>query len=102
MGKTSGGGLRDYLSNVLDDPSFSVPIRAALLEEDGWGFLCGGDPETGRINKANPCTWNEQGGNRAGKLPQHQRLPAIGQKESSSLSGGMVEEMSLRAQVSGM
>ena len=37
--KTSGDDARDYLSVVLDDPCFPEPIRAALFEEDGVGFL---------------------------------------------------------------
>lgn len=30
---------RNYLSVLLDDPSFPEPIRAALFEEDGAAFL---------------------------------------------------------------
>lgn len=37
--KTNGDQPRDYLSVLLDDPSFPEPIRAALFEEDGVGFL---------------------------------------------------------------
>ena len=37
--KTTGDEPRDYLSVVLDDPSFPEPIRAALFEEDGAAFL---------------------------------------------------------------
>jgi uncharacterized protein (DUF736 family) len=37
--KTSGDQPRDYLSVLLDDPSFPEPIRAALFEEDGAAFL---------------------------------------------------------------
>lgn len=37
--KTSGDEPRDYLSVLLDDPSFPEPIRAALFEEDGAAFL---------------------------------------------------------------
>ncbi|MDZ5696715.1 DUF736 domain-containing protein [Chelativorans sp. M5D2P16] len=37
--KTSGEEPRDYLSVLLDDPSFPEPIRAALFEEDGAAFL---------------------------------------------------------------
>jgi len=37
--KTSGGEPRDYLSVLLDDPSFPEPIRAALFEEEGAAFL---------------------------------------------------------------
>ena len=37
--KTGGDEPRDYLSVLLDDPSFPQPIRAALFEEDGAAFL---------------------------------------------------------------
>ena len=37
--KTKGDEPRDYLSVLLDDPSFPEPIRAALFEEDGAAFL---------------------------------------------------------------
>lgn len=37
--KTAGDMPRDYLSVLLDDPSFPEPIRAALFEEDGVAFL---------------------------------------------------------------
>lgn len=37
--KTSHDEPRDYLSILLDDPSFPEPIRAALFEEDGVAFL---------------------------------------------------------------
>lgn len=37
--KTSGDEPRDYLSVQLDDPCFSEPIRAALFEDDGVGYL---------------------------------------------------------------
>ncbi|WP_421950800.1 DUF736 domain-containing protein [Pelagibacterium sp.] len=37
--KTVGDEPRDYLSVLLDDPSFPEPIRAALFEEDGAAFL---------------------------------------------------------------
>lgn len=30
---------RDYLSVLLDDPSFAEPIRAALFDEDGVTYL---------------------------------------------------------------
>jgi len=44
--KTSGDEPREYLSVVLDDPSFPEPIRAALFEEDGVGFLVWSRRET--------------------------------------------------------
>lgn len=37
--KTTGDEPRDYLSILLDDPSFPGPIRAALFEENGAAFL---------------------------------------------------------------
>jgi uncharacterized protein (DUF736 family) len=37
--KISGKEPRDYLSVLLDDPSFPEPIRAALFEEEGVAFL---------------------------------------------------------------
>lgn len=37
--QTKGDEPRDYLSVLLDDPSFPDPIRAALFEEDGAAFL---------------------------------------------------------------
>ena len=37
--KTNGEEPRDYLSVLLDDPSFPEPIRAALFEDDGAAFL---------------------------------------------------------------
>ena len=37
--KTNGDEPRDYLSVLLDDPSFPEPIRAALFEEEGAAFL---------------------------------------------------------------
>lgn len=37
--QTKGDEPRDYLSVLLDDPSFPEPIRAALFEEDGTAFL---------------------------------------------------------------
>lgn len=37
--KTNGEEPRDYLSVLLDDPSFPEPIRAALFEEEGAAFL---------------------------------------------------------------
>lgn len=37
--KTNGDESRDYLSVLLDDPSFPEPIRAALFEEQGAAFL---------------------------------------------------------------
>ena len=37
--KTNGEESREYLSVLLDDPSFAEPIRAALFEEDGTAYL---------------------------------------------------------------
>lgn len=37
--QTKGDEPRDYLSVLLDDPSFSEPIRAALFDEDGVAYL---------------------------------------------------------------
>ena len=37
--QTKGDEPRDYLSILLDDPSFSEPIRAALFVEDEAAFL---------------------------------------------------------------
>ena len=37
--QTNGDEPRDYLSVLLDDPSFPEPIRAALFEEDGAAYL---------------------------------------------------------------
>ncbi|MBG6173622.1 uncharacterized protein (DUF736 family) [Labrenzia sp. EL_208] len=37
--KTNDHQSREYLSVLLDDPSFSNPIRAALFEEEGTAFL---------------------------------------------------------------
>ena len=37
--KTKGDEPRDYLSVLLDDPSFPEPIRAALFENDGVAYL---------------------------------------------------------------
>ncbi len=37
--KTNGDQSREYLSVLLDDPSFSNPIRAALFVEEGSAFL---------------------------------------------------------------
>lgn len=37
--RTNGEEPRDYLRVQLDDPSFPEPIRAALFEDDGAGFL---------------------------------------------------------------
>ncbi|AQQ05414.1 hypothetical protein B0E33_19070 [Roseibium algicola] len=37
--KTNDNQSREYLSVLLDDPSFSNPIRAALFEEEGTAFL---------------------------------------------------------------
>ena len=37
--QSKGDEPRDYLSVLLDDPSFLEPIRAALFEEDGAAFL---------------------------------------------------------------
>ena len=37
--RTSGAEPRDYLSVLLDDPSFPEPIRAALFEENGTAWL---------------------------------------------------------------
>jgi len=39
--KARAGGEqgREYLSVLLDDPSFPAPLRAALFEEDGVAFL---------------------------------------------------------------
>ena len=36
---------RDYLSMLLDDPSFPEPIRAALFEENGTAWLIWGRRE---------------------------------------------------------
>ncbi len=37
--QTNGDEPRDYLSVLLDDPSFPEPIRAALFEENGAAYL---------------------------------------------------------------
>jgi uncharacterized protein (DUF736 family) len=37
--KTSGEESREYLSVLLDDPSFPEPVRAALFEDDGAAYL---------------------------------------------------------------
>lgn len=37
--KSGGDEAREYLSVMLDDPSFPEPIRAALFEEEGAAFL---------------------------------------------------------------
>jgi len=37
--QTKGDEPRDYLSVLLDDPSFPEPIRAALFEEEGVAYL---------------------------------------------------------------
>ena len=37
--QTKEDDTRDYLSVLLDDPSFAEPIRAALFEEDGAAYL---------------------------------------------------------------
>lgn len=37
--KTNGEEPREYLSVLLDDPSFPEPIRAALFEDDGAAYL---------------------------------------------------------------
>lgn len=37
--QSNGEAPRDYLSVLLDDPSFPEPIRAALFEEDEAAFL---------------------------------------------------------------
>lgn len=37
--QTSGETPRDYLSVLLDDPSFPEPIRAPPFEEDGAAYL---------------------------------------------------------------
>ncbi|MEE9454660.1 MAG: DUF736 domain-containing protein [Paracoccaceae bacterium] len=37
--QSKGDEPRDYLSVLLDDPSFPEPVRAALFEEDGAAFL---------------------------------------------------------------
>jgi len=37
--KSGVGEAREYLSVMLDDPSFPEPIRAALFEEEGVAFL---------------------------------------------------------------
>ena len=44
--KTNGENPRDYLSVLLDDPSFPEPIRAALFEEDGAAYLVWNRRET--------------------------------------------------------
>ena len=36
---TNGDEPREYLSVLLDDPSFARPVRAALFEEDGGAHL---------------------------------------------------------------
>ena len=36
---SNGDRPREYLSVLLDDPSFAAPIRAALFEEDGGAYL---------------------------------------------------------------
>jgi len=37
--QTKGDEPRDYLSVLLDDPSFSEPIQAALFEDGGAAYL---------------------------------------------------------------
>ncbi len=37
--KTNGEEPREYLSVLLDDPSFPEPVRAALFEDDGAAYL---------------------------------------------------------------
>lgn len=37
--KSAGNEPRDYLSVLLDDPSFPEPVRAALFEDDGAAYL---------------------------------------------------------------
>jgi len=37
--KSGGDEARNYLSVMLDDPSFPEPIRAALFEEEATAFL---------------------------------------------------------------
>ena len=37
--QSKGDNPRDYLSVLLDDPSFPEPIRAALFEENGAAYL---------------------------------------------------------------
>lgn len=37
--KTAADQPREYLSVLLDDPSFPNPIRAALFDEEGAAFL---------------------------------------------------------------
>lgn len=37
--QTNGDEPRDYLSVLLDDPSFPEPIRAALFEDNGAAYL---------------------------------------------------------------
>ncbi|MHA7774664.1 DUF736 domain-containing protein [Roseibium sp. M-1] len=37
--KTTGDHPRDYLSVLLDDPSFPNPIRAALFDDEDVAFL---------------------------------------------------------------
>jgi len=43
---TNGDEPRNYLSVLLDDPSFPEPIRVALLEEDGAAYLVWNRRET--------------------------------------------------------
>jgi len=44
--QTNGDEPRDYLSVLLDDPSFPEPVRAALFEEDGAAYLVWNRRET--------------------------------------------------------
>lgn len=37
--QSKGDEPRDYLSVLLDDPSFAEPIRAVLFDEDGAAYL---------------------------------------------------------------
>lgn len=37
--RTNGDEPREYLSMLLDDPSFPEPVRAALFEDDGGAYL---------------------------------------------------------------
>jgi len=39
IAQTSGDEPREFISVVLDDPSFSAPIRAALFENDDAAYL---------------------------------------------------------------
>lgn len=37
--QTNGEEPREYLSVLLDDPSFPEPVRAALFEDEGTAYL---------------------------------------------------------------